>query len=114
VARFDALRDPRLDDAIDIVRTQPAERWALQNSYRGIYFEMERLGAPSRWNTLCCTARAELVGSRDETRLKDVAPGSARPPPYFAGIAMASRVFVAGIDTATVVPRELDAISNVP
>jgi hypothetical protein len=53
VARFDALRDPRLDDAIDIVRTQPAERWALQNSYRGIYFEMERLGAPSRWNTLC-------------------------------------------------------------
>jgi len=29
------------------------EAWPLQNRYRGkTYFELERLGAPSRWNTL--------------------------------------------------------------
>jgi hypothetical protein len=28
-------------------------RWLLQHSYKGkTYFELERLGAPSRWNTL--------------------------------------------------------------
>jgi hypothetical protein len=51
----DAPRDPRLNDAIEIVRASRAadSRWPLQNVYRGkTYFEMERLGAPSRWNTL--------------------------------------------------------------
>ncbi len=50
-----APRDQRLGEAIDIVRgTQGADgRWTLQNRYKGkTYFEMERLGAPSRWNTL--------------------------------------------------------------
>ncbi|HMF12313.1 MAG TPA: hypothetical protein VKE94_08405, partial [Gemmataceae bacterium] len=50
-----ASRDPRLAEAIDIVRStrDPAGRWLLQNSYKGkTYFELERLGAPSRWNTL--------------------------------------------------------------
>ena len=40
-------RDPRLAEAIDIVRSARGEdgRWALQNSYRGkTYFELERLG----------------------------------------------------------------------
>jgi hypothetical protein len=47
--------DQRLADAIDIVRrAQRVDgRWSLQNRYRGkTYFELERLGAPSRWNTL--------------------------------------------------------------
>jgi hypothetical protein len=51
----DAPCDPRLTDAIDIVQSgQRADgRWTLQNSYKGkTYFELERLGAPSRWNTL--------------------------------------------------------------
>lgn len=51
----DAPRDRRLADAIDIVRTTRRSdgRWALQHSYKGkTYFELERLGAPSRWNTL--------------------------------------------------------------
>ena len=51
----DAARDPRLADAIEIVeRTRDDDgRWTLQNAYRGkTYFELERLGAPSRWNTL--------------------------------------------------------------
>ncbi len=50
-----APRDPRLADAIDIVRDTRGDegRWSLQNVYRGkTYFEMERIGAPSRWNTL--------------------------------------------------------------
>jgi len=50
-----APRDGRLEEAIDIVRrTRCADgRWLLQHSYRGkTYFELERLGRPSRWNTL--------------------------------------------------------------
>ncbi len=47
--------DPRLAEAIDLVRRGQREdgRWPLQNRYKGkTYFEMERVGAPSRWNTL--------------------------------------------------------------
>ncbi|MCI0389621.1 MAG: hypothetical protein MOB07_12790 [Acidobacteria bacterium] len=50
-----APRDARLAEAIDIVRSSQGKdgRWLLQNSYKGkTYFELERLGAPSRWNTL--------------------------------------------------------------
>jgi hypothetical protein len=50
-----APRDPRLAEAIDIVRSTRGKdgRWPLQNCYKGkTYFELERLGAPSRWNTL--------------------------------------------------------------
>jgi hypothetical protein len=50
-----APRDRRLAEAIDIVRGSQGEdgRWLLQNSYKGkTYFELETLGAPSRWNTL--------------------------------------------------------------
>lgn len=50
-----APRDDRLADAIEIVhRSRSADgRWPLQNRYPGkTYFELERVGAPSRWNTL--------------------------------------------------------------
>ncbi len=50
-----APRDERLAEAIDIVRKRQREdgRWSLQNRYKGkTYFELERLGAPSRWNSL--------------------------------------------------------------
>ena len=52
---INARRDERLSDAIDIVQnSQDREgRWPLQNRWNGkTYFEMERLGEPSRWNTL--------------------------------------------------------------
>jgi len=52
---FKAPRDQRLAEAIDIVRSKQCEDgcWPLENSYRGkTYFELEGLGAPSRWNTL--------------------------------------------------------------
>jgi len=51
----DAARDPRLAEAIDIVHLRRGEdgRWPLQYSYKGkTYFDLERIGAPSRWNTL--------------------------------------------------------------
>ena len=50
-----APADPRLAEAIDIVRSSRREdgRWTLQNCYKGkTYFDLERLGMPSRWNTL--------------------------------------------------------------
>ena len=48
-------RDERLSDAIEIVRQRRRDdgRWILQNRYPGkTFFEMEKLGEPSRWNTL--------------------------------------------------------------
>lgn len=50
-----APRDRRLAEAIDIVRTsrRPDGCWSLENYYKGrSFFELERLGTPSRWNTL--------------------------------------------------------------
>jgi len=50
-----APRDRRLAEAVEIVRGARGEdgRWPLQNCYKGrTYFVLERLGAPSRWNTL--------------------------------------------------------------
>jgi hypothetical protein len=47
--------DPRLAEAIDIVHLRRGEdgRWPLQYSNKGkTYFELERIGAPSHWNTL--------------------------------------------------------------
>jgi hypothetical protein len=50
-----APRDDRLSDVIEIVRSTRREdgRWTLHNRYKGkTWFELERLGQPSRWNTL--------------------------------------------------------------
>lgn len=50
-----ATRDERLSDAIEIVNQTrgPDGRWTLQSRYPGkTWFEMERVGASSRWNTL--------------------------------------------------------------
>jgi hypothetical protein len=55
---FQAVRAPydeRLTDAIDTLRgyRDGNGRWPLQQRYGGkVYFEMERLGGASRWNTL--------------------------------------------------------------
>jgi hypothetical protein len=53
--RAGAARDERLREAIEIVqqRRKPDGRWVLQNRYPGqVFFEMEKVGEPSRWNTL--------------------------------------------------------------
>jgi hypothetical protein len=47
--------DPRMEDAIDVVRSkrQPDGRWRLERVHVGrVFFELEELGGPSRWNTL--------------------------------------------------------------
>jgi hypothetical protein len=51
----DAPPDPRLAEAVDLVRTKRESdgRWSLEHYHKGkSYFELERPGAPSRWNTL--------------------------------------------------------------
>ncbi|HEX3089248.1 MAG TPA: hypothetical protein VHQ23_11370, partial [Ilumatobacteraceae bacterium] len=47
--------DPRMAEAVDVVRSkrQPDGRWLLDHIYPGrVYFDLEEVGAPSRWNTL--------------------------------------------------------------
>ena len=54
-ARSDAPGDERLQDAIGLLNQQrrPDGLWPLQYKYSGkVFFEMERVGQPSRWNTL--------------------------------------------------------------
>jgi len=51
----EAPRDERLSEAIDIVRARaaPDGRWPLPYAYKGqTYFTLERVGGPSRWNTM--------------------------------------------------------------
>ncbi len=48
-------KDERLLDAIKIVKKKRKKdgHWSLQNRHPGkVFFEMERIGEPSRWNTL--------------------------------------------------------------
>jgi hypothetical protein len=51
----DADRDARLAEAIEILRERKGAdgHWPLQNRYQGkTFFEIERVGPSSRWNTL--------------------------------------------------------------
>lgn len=50
-----AHRDERLTDAVEAVRAKRGRdgRWTLQRPHPGaVWFELERTGEPSRWNTL--------------------------------------------------------------
>ena len=54
-ARLNAPRDDRLQDAIDLLqsRRRVDGSWPLQQKYAGkVFFDMEKVGGPSRWNTL--------------------------------------------------------------
>lgn len=54
-ARSNAARDSRLQAAIDLLYTRRRADglWPRQQKYSGkVFFEMEKVGAPSRWNTL--------------------------------------------------------------
>jgi hypothetical protein len=54
-ARSGAPRDSRAQDAIDVLNARRLDdgRWPLQHKYSGkVFFELETLGRPSRWNTL--------------------------------------------------------------
>ncbi len=54
-ARIGAARDERLQDAIDLLheRRRKDGLWPVQHKYTGrVFFDMEKIGGPSRWNTL--------------------------------------------------------------
>jgi hypothetical protein len=54
-ARAGARRDPRLQEAIDLLNTKRGldGMWPLEHRYEGLeFFRMERVGKPSRWVTL--------------------------------------------------------------
>ena len=54
-ARANAPRDNRLQDAIDLLITSRRDDglWSVQQQYSGkVFFTMEKIGGPSRWNTL--------------------------------------------------------------
>ena len=49
------FNDLRLDDAIDLIaeRQKPNGRWQIEKRIPGItFFDMEKPGSDSRWNTL--------------------------------------------------------------
>jgi hypothetical protein len=67
--RYDVLRcldyfqeanvgyDPRMKEALDHVigKQRPDGKWIVQQKHPGqVHFDMEKAGAPSRWNTLRC------------------------------------------------------------
>ena len=50
-----ASPDPRMAEAVEVVRSkrQPDGRWMLDRIHLGrVYFDLEVVGTPSRWNTL--------------------------------------------------------------
>jgi hypothetical protein len=52
---IDSPADERLTDAIAVLKSKQLTdgRWKLEHSFRGHqFFELERVGSPSRWNTL--------------------------------------------------------------
>jgi hypothetical protein len=54
-ARAGVPRDDRARDAIDLLcaRRRDDGRWPVQQKYTGrVFFDMEKTGGPSRWNTL--------------------------------------------------------------
>ncbi|CAN5842940.1 hypothetical protein BH10CHL1_BH10CHL1_01750 [soil metagenome] len=54
-ARAQWPRDSRLQDAIELLHERRGKdhRWPVQQKYSGkVFFEMEPVGGPSRWNTL--------------------------------------------------------------
>jgi hypothetical protein len=54
-ARANAPRDERLQDAVDLLcdRRRKDGTWPVQHKHSGkVFFDMEKTGGPSRWNTL--------------------------------------------------------------
>ncbi len=53
--QFKAPYDPRMDDAIEVLCFKQRKNglWPVQNKHGGrVYFDMEKTGSDSRWNTL--------------------------------------------------------------
>lgn len=62
--------DPRMDDAVDILlkKQRGDHRWPLQAKHPGqTYFDMEKTGKPSRWNTLRALRVLKYFGTNRST-----------------------------------------------
>jgi hypothetical protein len=73
-ARADAPRDPRLQDAIQVLldRRRGEGTWPVQHKYAGrIFFDMERTGGPSRWNTLRALRVVKWWENREQAALPE-------------------------------------------
>jgi hypothetical protein len=54
-ARANTRRDPRLGDAVQLLQSRRRSDgfWPVQQKYSGrVFFNMEKIGGPSHWNTL--------------------------------------------------------------
>jgi hypothetical protein len=54
-ARIGTEHDPRIQDAIDLLNARQRKdgAWPVQHKHSGqVFFDMEKTGGPSRWNTL--------------------------------------------------------------
>jgi hypothetical protein len=74
-----APRDRRLTDAVDLVcgKRRKDGRWPLQNRHAGrTFFELERVGAASRWNTLRALRVLKWWHARALTAAPSTKPGS--------------------------------------
>lgn len=63
--------DERMDDALLILlQKQRADgRWNLQSKHEGhVHFDMEKVGSPSRWNTLRALRVIKYFGNRKELK----------------------------------------------
>lgn len=68
--RSGAERDPRLQESIDLLvsRRRPDGCWPVQHKHRSlVYFDMERTGSSSRWNTLRALRILRWWDDRDKT-----------------------------------------------
>ena len=64
-ARVNAPHDERLKDAIELLngRRRTDGTWPVQHKYPGrVFFDMEKVGGPSRWNTLRALAVLQWWG----------------------------------------------------
>jgi hypothetical protein len=65
-----AAYDPRLEDALGLLEQRGGAdgRWRLQNGFRGrTFFALEKVGQPSRWNTLRGLRVLKWIGSVKRT-----------------------------------------------
>ena len=65
----EAARDPRLQDAIDLLHASRREDglWPLQYKFSGkVYFDMEKVGKPSRWVTLRALRALRALGAWEQ------------------------------------------------
>jgi hypothetical protein len=89
-ARANAPRDERLRDAIELLnsRRRADGSWPVQHKYAGkVFFEMEKTGGPSRWNTLRALRVLQWWGDEPGRLVSTRRPGPVAAASLFGGAA---------------------------